>query len=88
MKFLTSLIAGLACGSKLYLDWSLDFEDAINIGGPVLRENGSIDFMLIERDQKVNYYMEQDIGIFNPYPGFFGTITERVFWKKIQIHHW
>ena len=57
MKFLTSLIAGLACGSKLYLDWSLDFEDAINIGGPILRENGSIDFMLIERDQKVNYYI-------------------------------
>jgi len=53
MKFLTSLISGLACGAKLYLDWSLDFEDAINIGGPVLRENGSIDFMLIERDQKV-----------------------------------
>jgi len=52
MKFLTSLIAGLAYGSKLYLDWSLDFEDAINIGGPVPRENGSIDFMLIERDQK------------------------------------
>lgn len=55
MKFLTSLIAGLAYGSKLYLDWSLDFEDAINIGGPVPRENGSIDFMLIERDQKVTH---------------------------------
>ena len=25
---------------------------------------------------------------FNPYPMFFGTITERVFWKKIQIHRW
>ena len=58
MKFLTSLISGLACGSKLYLDWSLDFEDAINIGGPVLRENGSIDFMLIERDQKVRTFAE------------------------------
>ena len=56
MKFLTSLISGLACGSKLYLDWSLDFEDAINIGGPVLRENDSIDFMLIERDQKVRTF--------------------------------
>ena len=58
MKFLTSLISGLACGSKLYLDWSLDFEDAINIGGPVLRENDSIDFMLIERDQKVRTFTE------------------------------
>ena len=26
--------------------------------------------------------------MFNPYPGFFGTINERVLWKKIQIHHW
>ena len=26
--------------------------------------------------------------IFNPYPRFFGTITERHFWKKIQNHHW
>ena len=25
---------------------------------------------------------------FNPYPWIFGTVTERVFWKKIQIHHW
>ena len=24
----------------------------------------------------------------NPYPRFFGTITERVFWKKIQNHRW
>ena len=64
MKFLASLISGLACGSKLYLDWSLDFEDAINIGGPVVRENGSLDFMLIDRDQKVSRFDElQSIGI-------------------------
>ena len=25
---------------------------------------------------------------FNPYPWIFGTITERVFWKKIQNHRW
>ena len=24
----------------------------------------------------------------NPYPWIFGTITERVFWKKIQNHRW
>ena len=54
MKFLAAVIAGaLGSSSKLYLDWSLDFEDAINIGGPVLRDNGSMDFMLIERNQKV-----------------------------------
>ena len=29
-----------------------------------------------------------EIAHLNPYPRFFGTITERVFWKKIQIHHW
>ena len=26
--------------------------------------------------------------ILNPYPVFLRTITERVFWKKIQIRHW
>ena len=26
--------------------------------------------------------------ILNPYPWIFGTITERVFWKKIQNHRW
>ena len=37
----------------------------------------------------VAQYIENKFAlIFNPYPRFFGTITERVFWKKIQIHHW
>ena len=26
--------------------------------------------------------------VFNPYPWIFGTITECVFWKKIQNHRW